>query len=229
MPIAGFDPSETNFGWVLLDENGEGKESLLDYGAFRTKPSDGLMTQRLIMQRERVRRFIRNRGVSFVAMEAPVWQEFSSEMLFALNQFMHDVFLNERVFVLYVQPMSLKKIACPELNPRDVTKNHMTHAAKTELDKHGRRWSEHMSDAYFCGKVGQRFWKWHMQGSIKDVDLTSYEKKLFCGKHTYTRGAKKGLTEYRGIIYRDNDQFFDYTRGMKRTSDIIKEISDGEG
>lgn len=227
MPIAGFDPSMTHFGWVLLDEIKEGKDALLDFGVFKTEPSDGLIVQRLITQRERVQRFLEVNQIKFVAMEAPIWQDYSTELLWALNQFLHEVFLNLEIFVIYIQPMSLKKFACPTLNPLEVSKHHVVHQAKTELDKHGKHFAEHVADAYFLGKIGGYFYRWNFLKTLKDKDLPEYLQSFFCGTHTFTRGVKKGTTEYNGIIYKENDQFFDYTKQKRKTITIHKEVYNG--
>ena len=226
--IAAFDPSLTHFGWILVNENLSGKESVIDLGTFKTSTDDGLRIQRLLLQRERIRNFLTEKAVKFVSMEAPIWQDFSTEILFALNQFVHEVFLDLGIFVVYFQPMTLKKVAYPGENPQKITKHHITHQAKTELEKHGKRFSEHLADAYFAAKIGVRFYKWHILKELKDEDLTEEERHVFCGKHTFTRGAKKGTTEYTGIIYRENEQFFDYSKQSRRTANIIKEACCGE-
>jgi len=226
MAIAGLDPSITHFGWTLVDES-EGGVALLESGTFKTNPKDGLLVQRLIMQRERVRHFIQSRSIRFISMESPYFMDFSTEMLFALNQFIHEVFLDLGVFVLYIPPMRLKKFAVPDVNPQEVTKSHVVNAAKSELDKFGKRFSEHEADAYFAAKIGYRFYQWHILKSLTDDNLTEDEKQLFCGKHTITRGPRKGITDYTGIIYKENDQFFDYSKNGRKTKEIIKEIIDG--
>lgn len=227
MPIAGFDPSVTHFGWVILDEHEGGKNALLDHGTFKTTPADGLLVQRLITQRERIRKLLADWDISFVSMEAPILDDYSTEMLFALNQFMHEVFLNAKTFVVYIQPFNLKKIVWPDLPPLEVTKHHVVHMAKTELDLHGKVFSEHCSDAYFIAKIGRRFYQWFIERSIKDEDLTPEEHHLFCHKHTFKRGKRKGMTEYKGLIYKENEQFFDYRHKRKRTKDLVKEIKNG--
>jgi Holliday junction resolvasome RuvABC endonuclease subunit len=227
MAIAGFDPSMTHFGWVLLDEIKEGKNALLDYGIFKTEPSDGLIVQRLITQKERVLNFLLANKIKFVAMEAPIWQDFSTEILWALNQFLHQVFLDNDIFVMYIQPMSLKKFACPNMNPIEVTKHHVVHQAKTELEKHGRRFAEHLADAYFIGKMGAYFYRWFFLKRIKDGELPEYLQDFFFGKHTFVKGVKKGTTEYYGIIYKENDQFFDYAKQKRKTADIKSEVHNG--
>jgi len=223
--IAGFDPSLTHFGWVLLDELKQGPEALFQFGMFKTDTTDGLLVQRLIMQRERVRRFLTENKITFLSMEAPYLQDYNTELLFALNQFIHEVFLDLNIFVLYIQNHNLKKFACPNIKPRDMTKHHVNHQAKTELNLHGKRFAEHCADAYFAGKFGSIFYQWHFLKTIKDEDLPNNVKDMFIGKHEYTRGKKKGITDYYGIIYRENDQFFDYTKKERKTHTIIEEVN----
>ena len=225
--IAGFDPSLTHFGWVILDETKTGKDAVVETGTFVTAPTDGLLVQRLIMQRERVRQLLTDRSVQFVSMEAPYWGGYSTELLFALNQFVHEVFLNLKVFVIYIQPDTLRKIAIPNMNPKEVNKNHMVHQAKTELDRQGKRLSEHVADAYFAGKVGHMFFRWYFLKQLTDNDLPEYTREVFCGKHTFVKGDKKGTTEYNGIIYNENDLFFDYTKQPRNTKSITQEVGDG--
>ena len=92
----------------------------------------------------------------------------------------------------------------------------------------GKRFSEHVADAYFAGKIGLKFYQWYFMRKYTDEELTERERKLFCGKHTFKRGKRKGLTEYTGIIYRENDQFFDYTKREKNSKEIAEEIKNGK-
>ena len=103
----------------------------------------------------------------------------------------------------------------------------MIDAAKRDLGLMGKRLSEHIADAYFIGKLGLRFYAWHIQHKIKDGDLTDRERDLFCGKHTFVKGAKKGVTEYTGIIYRENECFYDYKKQARTSKIITKEVTDG--
>jgi hypothetical protein len=225
--IVSFDPSLTHFGWILFDEHKQGKDALLSHGIFKTGPSDGLPVQRIITQKERVKKLLIDNNIKFVAMEAPIWGDFNTELLYALNQFLHQVFLDLSIYVVYVQPTSLKKFAYPKLNPNTVTKHMITHQAKTELDKHGKRFAEHVADAYFIGQIGLYFYKWFFLKTVKDEELPEYLNRFFQGKHTFTRGNKKGITEYKGIIYRENDQFFDYTKHNRKTLNIQEEVKNG--
>jgi Holliday junction resolvasome RuvABC endonuclease subunit len=227
MPIAGFDPSLTHIGWIIFDQEKTGAKAVLEAGTFQTSPKDGHLIQRLLMQQERIRLLLTSRKVSFVSMEAPIWKDWNSEILFALNQFIHQVLLDLKIFMVHLQPSTLKKYAYPELDPNDVTKSHMTHQAKKELNRMNKRFSEHVADAYFAGKIGLKFYQWYFLHMYSDDDLTEQERNLFCGKHTFVKGEKKGLTEYTGIIYRENERFFNYKNQTRDTQAIFKEIQDG--
>jgi Holliday junction resolvasome RuvABC endonuclease subunit len=228
MAILGIDPSLTHFGWVVMDEHETGKDSMISMGTFKTSTEDGLIVQRLITQREKAKKLIQDYNIQFVSTEAPYYQDTSTEVLFALNQYLHEVFLNMKCFVLYLPPMRLKKLSLPGLNPLDATKHHSVHQAKTELDLHGKRLSEHVADAYHAAKIGSTFYKWFILKELKDNDLTNDERETFCGKYTYKRGIKKGITDYIGIIYKENNQFFDYRKQERNTENIIKEISNAK-
>jgi len=225
--IVGLDPSLTHLAWTVVDSDKSGKDFLLNYGTFKTVPKDGLLVQRLILQRERLKKLLEDSGIRFVSMEAPYWGDASTEILFALNQFIHEIFLNLKVFIVYFQPLVLKKFAVPDRNPQEIYKPHIVHQAKMELGKEGKRFSEHVADAFFAAKIGSRFYKWAIESSLKDTDLNEQEQHVFCGKHTYVRGDKKGITEYTGIIYKENDQFFDYRKQGRNTETLIKEIKNG--
>jgi hypothetical protein len=123
--------------------------------------------------------------------------------------------------MIYLQPSTVKKYAYPDMDPDNITKSHMTHAAKKELGLMNRRFSEHEADAYFIGKIGLKYYQWLFLKKFSDQDLTEIEQHLFCGKHTFVKGIKKGITEYTGIIYKENERFYDYTK-QTRTPQILK-------
>jgi hypothetical protein len=225
MAILALDPSITHIGWVLFDENKTGKEAVLETGVFQTSPSDGLLVHRLIMQRTRLQLYMEFKKIKFVVMEAPIMSDYNTEKLFALNQFMHEIFLELNIFVLYIHSASWKAMMFPGMDLSTWTKHHSSHLAKTELDRHGRRFSEHIADAYHLGKIGHRFYRWHFMQVLKDTDLTPAEWDMFCGKHTFVKGVKKGITEYYGLIYRENELFFDFSKQLRKTQDVVQEIN----
>jgi Holliday junction resolvasome RuvABC endonuclease subunit len=214
--MIGLDPSVAKTGFVVMDLDKPSTE-VVDKGRLRTDPTDGIFVQRLIKQANQIRDKILEYDIKYVASEAPYFEGFNTEMLYALNQFLHREYLNLGVFVVYFPPSTLKKLVFPDKSSRKIYKSHMTQAAKESLGLVGRRLSEDTSDAYWAGVFGRKYYDWHFRKSLLDKDLNEYEYYTFAGKHTYTRGKKKGVTDYHGIIYRENDMFYDFDK-IKRSS-----------
>jgi len=203
---------------------------VVEKGMLKTTGEDGVTVQRLILQAERLRALIDRYDVWFVGMEAPFFGAGATEILFALNQFFHRIFLERGVFVVCFPPQMLKKLVFPDVSVAEVHKPHMIDKAKTALGLQGQRLAEDVADAYWAGVFGKRFFRWHIEKSLKNEELGEYERETFCGKHLYVRGPKKGATEYSGIIYRENELFFDFKSIKRRTdSGLPKEEQKAEG
>jgi Holliday junction resolvasome RuvABC endonuclease subunit len=203
---------------------------VVEKGMLKTAPEDGITVQRLIIQAESLRALIDKYSIGFVGMEAPFFGAGSTEVLFALNQFFHKVFLECGVFVVCFPPQMLKKLVFPNISVAEVHKPHMIDKAKTALGLQGHRLAEDVADAYWAGVFGKRFYLWHIEKSLKDADLGTYERETFCGKHLFVRGPKKGATEYSGIMYRENELFFDFKAIKRRTtSGLPKEEKEPKG
>lgn len=198
----------------MLDSDKPDSE-VVEKGLLKTSPEDGVTIQRLILQAEHVREVLVRHNIWFVGMEAPFFGAGSTEVLFALNQFLHKEFLERGTFVVCFPPQMLKKLVFPDISVAEVHKPHMIDKAKTALNLQGQRLAEDVADAYWAGVFGKRFYKWHVEKTIKNDDLGEYERETFCGKHTFVRGAKKGSTDYNGIVYRENELFFDF-KAIKR-------------
>jgi Holliday junction resolvasome RuvABC endonuclease subunit len=213
--ILGLDPSLSKSGYVVLDVDKQDNQ-VEEKGLLKTSTLDGILVQRLIKQVGQIESIISSYNISFVGMEAPFFGAGSTEILFALNQFIHRMYLEREMFVVCFPPQMLKKLVFPNQSVSEIHKPHMIDRAKTVLNLHGKRLAEDVADAYWAGIYGKRFYKWHIQNKIKREDLGQYEKEAFLGKHTITRGARKGVTDYKGIIYRGNELFFDFRaiRGM---------------
>lgn len=63
------------------------------------------------------------------------------------------------------------------------------------------------ADAFHAARCGYRFWE-YIRGDLKEEDLTPSEWDLFVKTHTYTRGSKKGTTDYMGISFKEDKRFF---------------------
>lgn len=225
--LLGLDPSLQKAGYVVLDSE-KPDTDVVEKGMLKTSSEDGIIVQRLILQSERVLDLIERYKINFIGMEAPFFGAGSTEVLYALNQYLHKVFLDKGVFVVCFPPQMLKKLVFPNISVAEVHKPHMIDKAKTALGLQGKRLAEDVADAYWAGVYGKRFYRWHIEKTLKESDLGEYEKETFCGKHMYVRGPKKGATELYGIIYRENELFFDF-KSIKRRSErgISKEKEKG--
>ena len=184
--------------------------SYVEAGRLRTDGADGILIQRLIKQRKQIGDLIDRYGIAFVSMEAPYLDGNESEHLFALNQFLHEAFLQRGTYVICFPPQQLKHLACPELKVNNVHKPQMIEAARELYGLRDRSPSDDEADAMHAANVGKHFWNWHFGHKLKDKDLPKNMLEAFSGKHTFTRGMKAGATEYYGLIYRENQLFFNF-------------------
>jgi Holliday junction resolvasome RuvABC endonuclease subunit len=219
--ILGLDPSLKKAGYVVFDSS-KPDNVVEDKGLLKTSSLDGILVQRLVKQAEQIGAMLKKYDISFVGMEAPFFDANSTEMLFALNQYIHKVFLDNGTFVVCFPPSMLKKLTFPDLSAAIVGKPHMIHRAKDMLNLHGHRLAEDVADAYWAGYFGKRFYRWHFEKTLKDEDLGEYERGVFSGTHTFVRGKRKGVTDYTGIVYRENELFYDFSAIKRRLADAKK-------
>jgi len=223
--ILGLDPSVRKTGFVVIDSD-KPDNIVEERGLLKTSLQDGIMVQRLIKQSAQVEEKIKAYNIKYVGMEAPFFSSNNTEMLYALNQYLHRVFLSCENFVVCFPPQQLKKLVYPNDSVGDIHKPHMIHKAKSLLGLHGKKLAEDVADAFWAGHFGKRFFKFYEEKSLKENDLEPYERSVYIGKHTYTRGAKKGLVDLTGIIYRENEMFFDFSAIKRRQLNAEKEKAD---
>lgn len=213
--LLGLDPSLRKTGCVVL--NLDTPDTVVEEKVLlKTSPRDGITVQRLIKQADQIEEKIKHYGIRYIGMEAPFFSANSTEMLYALNQYIHKKFLENDCFVVCFPPQMLKKLVFPDHPVDKIGKPHMIHQAKSVLNLHGHRLAEDVADAFWAAYFGKRFYEFYINKTLKEIDLGSYEHKAFCGKHTYKRGAKKGITDYTGIKYRENDLFYDFREINRR-------------
>lgn len=213
--ILGLDPSLKKAGYVILDVDKPDNE-VVEKGLLKTSTSDGILVQRLVKQVSQIDGKLKEYDISFVGMEAPFFGAGSTEILFALNQFIHKLYLDRGIYAVCFPPQMLKKLVFPKGNVSEIHKPHMIDRAKTMLDLHGKTLAEDVADAYWAGIFGKRYYNWHIRKILKDADIGEYELRSYKGSHTFTRGARKGTTEFKGIIYRENELFFDFKEIKRR-------------
>ena len=205
MKVLGIDPSLTNLGYVVLDG-----AKILEKGRFQTETSDGLNLQRYMLQASRVAALARKYEIKHIATEAPFFQAFSTEILFALQSILHLTYWSLGTRVVTLAPLTVKGYACPHLSPTKVLKHDMVTAARVELGMGEReRLANDVADAYWIARIGVRWWGYYNK-IVTAEELTEREHELFLGQHTYTKGKKKGVTERKGLAYRKDELFFLY-------------------
>jgi Holliday junction resolvasome RuvABC endonuclease subunit len=209
--ILGLDPSIKKAGYCVLDTEAP-YDAFVERGRLKTSSLDGILVQRLIKQRQQIRDLMDRFDIKFVSMEAPYLDDSESEHLFALNQFIHEVFLERGTFVICFPPQQLKKLACPGQKANEVHKPHMIAEAKKRYRLAGKLLTNDEADAMHAAHLGKLFYNWHFAEKLTDKDLNPDLLKAFAGKHTYSRGAKKGSTDYTGLIYRENELFFNFQK-----------------
>lgn len=213
--ILGLDPSIKKAGYCVLDTDAP-YDSFVERGRLRTSGSDGILVQRLLKQQEQIRGIIDKYDIKFVSMEAPYLDGGESEHLFALNQFIHEVYLEKGSYVICFPPQQMKKLACPGQKANEVHKPQMIAEAKKRYRLAGKILTDDEADAMHAAHLGKLFYNWHFTRKLSDKDLHPDMLHAFSGKHTFTKGLKKGATEYTGLIYRENELFYDFKRIAER-------------
>lgn len=223
MYILGLDPSLKKSGYAILDAE-LSNNKVVSMGLLKTSTEDGLLVLRLIKQVNQIKKIIDEYKISYISMESPYFGAGSTEILFALNQFLHKMFLEKDIFVVCFPPLMLKKLVFPEMSAMDITKSYMIDKAKTVLNLHGKRLAEDVADAYWAAIFGKKFYLWR-NNILNDNDLSKYEIEVFKGKHTYVKGKQKGFTQYNGIIYRENELFYDFKEIKRRMKCLEKKVT----
>lgn len=218
MRVLGFDPSMTNFGWAVHDtEFPSGSPNrCVARGRFQTS-SKTLFIDRYVDLRESVRTLVEKMGVEHgvtrIGVESPVFGESYSEGLYGLYLYNCEALRAAKMDVVFFSPGQIKAHAHEFMiagNYRPAVwkmdKPDMVEAAKLDCGYKGN-WNHNEADAYWAARIAGRFWKLH-DWVLKPEDLTGTEAKQFTKIHTYQRGAKAGDTERKGILYREDERFF---------------------
>ena len=213
MRVLGLDPSLTNFGWAMHDTSFEvgDRSRCPDRGRFQTS-SKTLFVDRYCDLREQLRELIREQQPDRVGLEFPVFNDLYSEGMYGLFLFTCEALRLEKMDVVFWSPMQVKAHARESLGrPKGwkMLKGDMVDAAKQ--DAGGGRWNHNEADAYLVGRLAARFWLLH-DDEIRERDLTSRERGFFLKIKRYVRGKKQGRVERKGVLYREDERFFIWSK-----------------
>ena len=234
--VLGLDLSLRKAGFCVIDPNTwvpgkSGNPNVIESGRLKTTNLDGIELIRLQKQQAQIRALIIKHNVKFICVEQYYFDDGESEMLYALHMFAHTVFMEFDLPVICLGNQVLKKVAWPERNAtiQTIEKPQMIAAAKKSLGIVGASMVDDVADAYWAMHAGVYFYHWNITEKLKDADLGEYLYKVFAGKHTYTRGEKKGITEYTGVLYRENELYFNYKKIKERISNVYKSSEESCG
>lgn len=213
MRILGFDPSLTNFGWAMHDPGASGSCRCPDRGRFQTSARQ-LFIERYIEMRSKVTDLVRRLEISRVGVEYPIFNDLWSEGMYGLFLYTCEALYASQVDVVFFSPLQVKTHARDFLGrPKGwkMMKPDMVEAARTDTGGKGR-WNHNEADAYWVARTASRFWGL-VDEDLQVEDLSPNERKQFLSIHQYRRGKKAGKTEYRGLLYREDERFFRWSGG----------------
>lgn len=225
MIVLGLDPSLTGFGWAVHNSNVVGPSRVLAKGQFITD-ANALFIERYAAIRDALITLIGQYPIEAVGVESPPYGESFSEGLYGLFLYVNEALHLCRKDVVYFDPTTLKMLAKMDPNVRRGTmdKGDMVEAAKS--DTQIKKWHHNEADAYLIARSAARFWKRESQ-LITDEDLTPSELRSFARVHTYQKGAKAGRTVKAGLIFREDDRFFRYSKipPIPEEEELVKWLS----
>lgn len=212
MLILGVDPSLTNFGWALHDTEAKGPKRCLERGRFQTSAKT-LFVERYTSLREDMRQLLQRTNPDKIGCEYPVFNDLYSEGMYGLFLYTSEAMYLEKKDVVFFSPLQVKAHARTLIARPDgwkMQKTDMVAAAKADT-KTKVAWNHNEADAYLIARTAGRFWKLQ-EGLLTESELTDIEKAQFTKVHTYTRGKKQGQTVKSGIVHREDERFFRWSK-----------------
>ncbi len=210
MIFLGLDPSLTSFGFSLIDDEIDGPGRILYQGRFRTSAKT-LDVERYLFLQKSLRQLIEKSAPVFIGMESPFTGGSYSEGLWAL--FVHNcevLYELKKDFVLLHPPqLHLLAKGDPAIKKK-MFKIDMIKAAKKDMQWKGKFQSDE-ADAYHAAKFGARFYRF-INNQLTEADLTPAEHHVFHRTHKFVRGIKAGLVEEYGILTKENNRFFLFSK-----------------
>jgi len=207
--ILGIDPSLTSSGWAILNLE---QKTCIDWGVIKTTPED-LILFRFLAIRKTLSDLIQKYNIKQVGCEAPVFGGYETGTAYALYIMLLEIMYKSKTDIVFLAPMQIQKIVKSEGfgTAGKIFKSDSVQAAEVFLGgKVPNKTTGDKADAFHAARIGARFWLLFSK-QIQEVDLSNAEQEIFAFSHTYTRGAKKGFTERKGLIYRENDLFFRFS------------------
>lgn len=210
MITLGLDPSLTGFGWCVHRSTVSGPRRVVAKGAWTT-PAKRVFVWRYMFMRESVGQLLdAYPEIEGVGVESPPFGEQWSEGLYGLFLYVVEALFIRRKDVVFFDPLTVKLLAKmdPKVRRGTMDKRDMIEAAKA--DTQIKRWNHNEADAFIIGRSAARFWDLQRERITED-ELTPSEKRSFTRLHTYAKGRRAGQTVGEGLIFREDDRFFQFS------------------
>ena len=206
MTVLGLDPSMTRTGWAVVKDGRPVETGKIQTDAYRVK----ILRYRVI--RERVRAVMNMHGIDSVACEGVAMRSDVSETLYALNMILQDLWVDLGVRYVLIAPETWRSVAFEAYPSAIKAKGEVRRKLMEELGI--KRMTQDEADAFLIGRLGERFWNFR-DGKLFEGDLTDKEQKALVRRKTLKQGLAKGETVCEGLLFKEDDQWFDFRRERK--------------
>jgi Holliday junction resolvasome RuvABC endonuclease subunit len=206
MKILGFDPSLTNFGWVLIEIENK-NINLIKSGRIQTK-NDIDFIDRYVFIRQALIEIIKESNPDFIGCEYPIFKDIFSEGMYGLFLYTNEAIKLNNKSVVYFSPGQVKAVAKDFLGRPKSWKMQKLDMVEACASKSGiKKINHNEADAFWVAYLAGRFWQLYNE-EINESELDIFEFNMFCKIHVFTKGKKKGQTKKMGIIHREDERFF---------------------
>jgi hypothetical protein len=203
MLIFGFDPSLTDFGWVLHDTEGVGRSRCIARGRFQTSAKQEEVDRHTFLRDSVVDLLMEYPHVTRVALETPYTGDTYSEGLYALFVQVQQAVKGAGRDAVFLTPSHIKAWGKRFLERPKWWKMMKTDSVEAaRLDTDGGRWNHNEADAYLVALMGSRFWQ-AFDGVIAPEELSEYERHAFLREHK----KRSGKIERTGLIFKEGKRF----------------------
>jgi Holliday junction resolvasome RuvABC endonuclease subunit len=207
----GIDPSLSDMGWCIHDPWAVGKKRVVDKGRF-SSPADEVFIARNMGLRACICDLLTDYPeVSIVGVESPIFGESYSEGAYGLFLYVNEAIYLHRKDVVYFDPSTVKSLAKedPDIRKGKMFKSDMVTLARADTGV--TTWNNDEADAYHVARFAARFLML-LNGEITEDVLLPSEQHTFMRSHTFTKGKHAGETHRDGILFRENDRFFRFSK-----------------
>jgi len=202
MLVMGIDPSLTGTGVVLVNED----HGVVEATKFTTDAGE-ILLKRAIYIASNIEDFYKKYNPDVVSLESPTFGSFTSETMNVLFNFILNVFLKNKTFVVSPAPLQVHSYIKGWMRengyvaPSKVEKKHIRQAI---INKIGIKLRNDEADAYWIALIGL-----NLKKTIDDhnfiLSLYPYETELFLSRKLNGKKIPKGM------YYNKNTSFYDFS------------------